>query len=147
MKKRRLIIITFILCLAALFIFFGYPNIGLYPVEIEINEYAAIEAEVIDVDQKGMLVSLTNHSSAEYTFNAFYLLHVKRGNTWYNWKQKDIDREAVTVAYSIAANTKIEHEVEWPYWYKELKPGQYRLILDGSFGTQKANVPIEFSIK
>lgn len=139
-----------LLVLISILYFYWHTNLRLTPAAIEIDESGRIEAEVIHVDREGMTVQLVNHGDIRYSFSAFFTLHVKKGDTWYKWREKkNTTHEAVSIEYGVDPGRKTEQEIKWPYWYEELQPGQYRVVLGGwygKYGEEAANVAIEFEI-
>lgn len=151
MTFERMIMTLLFIVAILLFIFCWYTNIRLMPAEIEIDESGRIEAGVIRVDREGMTVQLISHTDRRYSFSAFFILHVKKGDTWYKWREKkNTTHEAVSIEYGVDPGSETEYEIEWPYWYEELKSGQYRVVLGGwygRYGEEVANIAIEFEIK
>lgn len=149
-SKKKILTLPVILAVLMVF-FYWHSNIRLMPAEIEVDESDRIEAEVIHVDREGMTVQLINHTDSRYSFSAFFILHVKKGDTWYKWREKkNTTHEAISIEYGVDSGGETEYEIKWPYWYEELEPGQYRVVLDGWFGRygeEAANVAIAFEIK
>ena len=124
--KKILIVILVVACMAMCGCQPSYPS----PYEIvECEDGFVISVDEASVSPTGLTVVITNDTDQDYSYGAWYRVEKKKHDNWVQvnpityWGQNDwLD--------GVGANSTKSIVYEWEWYYGELKPGEYRIVLE-----------------